>query len=79
MAKTTEVSPPSSPKAMSSMDDAISLKIKEEIVAFDHFITNMQGETKKHVEALMSQYGEAQEMLEIKGKIEREDAMEIAS
>ena len=64
---------------MSSMDDATSLKIKEEIVAFDHFITNMQGETKKHVEALMSQYGEAQEMLEIKGKIEREDAMEIAS
>ena len=79
MAKTTEVSSPSSPKAMSNMDDATSLKIKEEIVAFDHFITNMQGETKKHVEALMSQYGEAQEMLEIKGKIEREDAMEIAS
>ena len=39
----------------------------------------MQGETKKHIEALMSQYGEPQEMLEIKGKIEREDAMEIAS
>ena len=42
-------------RAMSNMDDATSLKIKEEIVAFDHFITNMQGETKKHVEALMSQ------------------------
>ena len=52
-----------SPKAISSMDDATSLKIKEKIVAFDHFITNMQGETKKHVEALMSQYGEAQECL----------------
>ena len=78
MAKTDEVSSPSSPKAMSNMDDATSLKIKEEIVAFDHFITNMQGETKKHVETLMCQYGEAQEMLEIKGMIEREDAMEIA-
>ena len=79
MAKIDEVSSPSSPKAMSNMDDATSLKVKEEIVAFDHFITNLQGETKKHVEALMSQYGKAQEMIEIKGNIEREDAMEIAS
>ena len=79
MAKTDEVSSPSSPKTMNDMNDATSLRIKEEIVAFYHFITNLQGETKKHFEALMSQYGEAQEMLEVKGKIERADAMEIAS
>ena len=60
---------------MNDMNDATSLRVKEEIGAFDHFITNMQGETKKHVEGLMSQYGEAQEMLEIKGKIEREDVI----
>ena len=79
MAKSTEVSSPSSPKTMNNVNDATSLRGKEEIVAFDHFIANLQGETKKHFEALMSQYGEAQEMLEVKGNIEREDAMEIAS
>ena len=61
------------------MNDATSLRVKEEIVALDHFMANLQGETKKHFEALMSQYGEAQDILEVKGKIEREDAIEIAS
>ena len=37
MAKTTEVSPPSSPKAMSSMDDATSLKIKKGNSCFRSF------------------------------------------
>ena len=78
MANATEVSSSPSPSPQ-AMNDAISLRVKEEIVAFDRFITNLQGETKKPFEALMGQYGEAQEMLEVKGKIEREDAMEIAS
>ena len=78
MAKTIEVSstPTPTPK---NMNDAISLKIKEEIVALDYFMANLQGENKKNFEDLMSQYGEAKALLEDKGKIEREDAIEIAS
>ena len=45
----------------------------------DVFLTNMQGETKKHVEALMAQLGEAQDLLEEKERLEREAADEIAS
>jgi hypothetical protein len=52
MAKANEVSSPSTPKGMSNVDDPTSLKVKEEIVALDYFISNMQGETKKHVETL---------------------------
>ena len=82
MARATEVSPPipSIPKSMNDdMDDATSLKIKEEIVALDYFLSNLQGDTKKHVEALMRQLAEANARLEEKGRIEREDAIEIAS
>ena len=67
------------PIAMSNVDDPTRLEVKEELVALDHFISNMQGETKKHVETLMGHYDDALEWLEVKGKIEREDAMEIAS
>ena len=42
MANATEVSSSPSPK---TMNDATSLRVKEEIVAFDRFITNLQGET----------------------------------
>ena len=45
MANATEVSFSQSPK---TMNDATSLRFKEEIVAFDRFITKFQGETKKH-------------------------------
>jgi t-SNARE complex subunit (syntaxin) len=57
-----------------------------EVVALDEFLTNMQGETKSHVEAFMGQLGEAQSLLEEKEEIisefhdhEREAADEIAS
>jgi hypothetical protein len=39
----------------------------------------MQGETKVHVEALLTQLGEAQDLLEEKERLEREAADEIAS
>ena len=42
-------------------------------------MTNLQGESKKHFEALIRQYGEAQALLEDKGRIKGEDALEIAS
>jgi hypothetical protein len=79
MAKGPEVLSHYSPKTMDDMDDVASLKIKEEMVAFDVFRANLQGEAKRHFEALMSQYGEALELLEKKGDIERDDANEKAS
>ena len=42
-------------------------------------MANLQGEAKKHVEALMSQLGAAEDLLEVKGKIEREDSLTITS
>src|SRR3954466_3337555 len=45
----------------------------------DYFYTNLQGEHKVHFEALMDQLAQNEALLEEKGRIEREDAMEIAS
>ena len=52
MAHISEVSP-TTPKAVPDIDDHASLVIKKELVAFDTFMANLQGETKKHVESLM--------------------------
>jgi DNA repair exonuclease SbcCD ATPase subunit len=82
MARATEVSPSvsSSPNSINDdKDDATSLKIKEEIVVLDYFLSNVQGESKKHFEAILRQLAEANARLEEKGRIEREDAIEIAS
>ena len=70
MAKATEVSS-STPKTMHEMDDISSLEIKKKLVAFDTFVANLQGEAKNHVESLMRQLGAAEDLLEVKGKIER--------
>ena len=78
MAHATEVSP-SNLKVTPEIDDQTSLVIKKELVAFDTFLANLQGETKKHVEALMRQVGIAECLLEEKAAIEREDADTIAS
>ena len=56
---------------MNELDDASSLKIKQELVAFDSFITNLQGDSKKHVGALMAHIGELEHLNEEKGKIEK--------
>jgi hypothetical protein len=42
-------------------------------------LTNLQGEHKIHFDALMSQLSHSEELLEEKGRIEREDALEITS
>ncbi|KAK1628228.1 hypothetical protein QYE76_002543 [Lolium multiflorum] len=62
-----------------SIDDVTSLTIKREIVGLDAFLTNMQGDTKIHFEALMDQLGAAQDLIEEKERLEREAANEIAS
>ena len=70
MAHITEVSS-TPPKAVPDIDYQTSLAIKKELVAFDTFVANLQGETKKHVESLMRQVGIADCLLEEKAKIER--------
>ena len=62
MAHLTEVSSPS-PK---TTHDQSSLEIKKELVAFDTFVTNLQGEAKEHVESLMRQLCAAEELLQEK-------------
>jgi hypothetical protein len=67
MVKATEVLPKPITRPFSpAPNDVNSLKVKIEAVALDEFLTEMQGDTKKHVEALMSQLGEAQELVEEK-------------
>jgi hypothetical protein len=69
MAKATEVSSPSTsiPNPSKPMlSDLGSLKGKEEVVALDEFISNLQGETKRHFETLMGQLGQAQDFIEEK-------------
>ena len=82
MAKTSEVSPSLKPKSKSknSMSvDLESLKIKEEVVGLDMFVTNMQGDTRIHFESLMRQLGEANNLIELKEGFERENADEIST
>jgi archaellum component FlaC len=88
MAKATSVTPSSKPTPPPStkVDNAMSLKIKCEVVSLDAFLTNIDGDTKVHFEALLTQLGEANERLEEQEEtiealqaIEREAANEIAS
>ncbi|KAK1682668.1 hypothetical protein QYE76_043516 [Lolium multiflorum] len=68
-----------SPSNAISIDDATSLTIKREIVGLDAFLTNMQGDTKIHVGALLAQLGAGQDLIEEKERLEREAENEIAS
>ena len=82
MARASEVSPsiPSSSISMNDAnDDATSLKIKEEYVAFDYFLSNLQGEGKKFFDDILRELAEANARLEEKGRIEREVAIDMAS
>ena len=71
MASVTEVSS-STPKTMHEIDDKTSLVIKKELVATDTIMANLQGEAKAYVESLLRQLDAAEEILDDKGKIERE-------
>ena len=86
MAKvSTEVkshSKPSSSANASYIDDATSLTVKREIMgldSLDSFLTNMKGDTKIHVGALLAQLGAAQDLIEKREKLEREAAFELAN
>jgi hypothetical protein len=66
MSKATEVSPKPITKSFTpTSHDANSLKVKIEVVDLDEFMTNMQGDTKRQFEALMSQLEEDQELVDL--------------
>ncbi|KAK1601452.1 hypothetical protein QYE76_018638 [Lolium multiflorum] len=80
MAKSSEVSSPSPSMPNISSDlgvDDASLKVKQEMLEFDEFIFNLQGNNKKHVSNLMARLAQQNATLEKKGQIEREDSLEI--
>ncbi|KAM0906965.1 hypothetical protein ACQ4PT_016441 [Festuca glaucescens] len=82
MARSTEVSTsiPSMPKSQNTQGvDHASLKVKQEMLDFNDFIFNLQGESKKHVGSLLSRLGQLEEILEVKYRIEREDSLEVSS
>ena len=74
LARASEV-PISIPSSSISMndanDDATSLKIKEEYVALDYFLSKLQGEGKKYFDDILRELAEAKARLEEKGRIER--------
>ena len=79
MVKATEVSSSSHSKTINEMDDIMSLRVKKENVAWDRFMTNLQGEAKERFEAIMSDHGRIQEELDEKERLEREYANDIGS
>ncbi|KAK1692565.1 hypothetical protein QYE76_009262 [Lolium multiflorum] len=86
MAKvSTEVKSPSKPSSSTNalyIDDATSLIVKREIMgldSLDSFLTNMKGDTKIHVGAILAQLGAAQDLIEKREKLEREAAFELAN
>ncbi|KAK1696879.1 hypothetical protein QYE76_013576 [Lolium multiflorum] len=80
MAKSSEVSSPnpSMPNIANDLGvDPASLKVKQEMLEFDEFISSLQGNTKKHVSSLMVRMAQLNATLEKKCQIEREDSLEI--
>lgn len=65
MAKATMVTPSykKTTPSPTMINDETSLKIKCEVVSLDTFLTNIDGDTKVHVEALLLQLGEANELV----------------
>jgi chromosome segregation ATPase len=61
------------------LNDLASLRVKEEIIAFDEYVSSVQGVHKLHFEILMSQYGQTLEKLDEQRRLEKEYAHEIAS
>ena len=61
------------------MAKATKVSPSTKATSMDDFLANMQGETKRHVESLLAQLGEAQNLIEVKEGLERDAADEIAS
>jgi prefoldin subunit 5 len=61
------------------MNDLASLRVKEEIIAFDEYVSSVKGVYKLHFESLMIQYGQSLEKLGEQRRLEKEYVHEIAS
>jgi hypothetical protein len=83
MAKPSEVSPtPSSSISKTnnaSLNELSSLRVKEEIMTFDEYVSSVQDVHKLHFESLMSQYGQTLENLDEQRRLENEYVHEIAA
>ena len=65
MAKSSEVSSPKPSNTNSrNMHDDDDDSSNPEIIAFDKFMSNLEGDSKKYYGALMAQLGEAHELLD---------------
>ena len=79
MAKATEVTSTPEDSYTPTIVDVESLKVKLETISLDEYLSNLQGEAKRHVESLVAQLEEAQDLIEVKEQLEREAADEIAT
>src|SRR5215216_4914782 len=79
MARGTKVSSSSHPTLLSNdeNDDEMSLEVKKEIIAFDEFMNNLQGEHKIHFVDLLDQLSHTQELLDERCKLGREHMIEV--
>ncbi|KAK1665410.1 hypothetical protein QYE76_053569 [Lolium multiflorum] len=80
MDKSFEVSSPNPSMPNISNDlgvDHASLKVNQEMLDFDEFILNLQGDTKRHVSNLMIRLAQLDDTLDKKCQMEREDSLEI--
>ena len=73
MAKTSEVTTSSKPtcKTIVLECDVESLKIKREIISLDEFISNFEGEPKKHVQVMLDRLAHAIDILDLKERFEK--------
>jgi hypothetical protein len=83
MAKSSEVSPTTSYSISktndASLNDLASLRVKEEIIPFNDYVSSVDGAHKLHFESLLSQYGKTLEKLDEQMRLEKEYAHDIAS
>ena len=79
MVKATEVTSIPEDSYTPTIDNVESLKVKLETISLDEYLSNLQGEAKRHVESLVAQLEEARDLIEVKEQLEREAADEIAT
>ena len=79
MARGSKVSSSSLSTSMinDELNDDITLEVKEELVAFNVYMTNLQGEHKKNFVNLLNQLAYTQELLDKRCKLGREHILEM--
>src|SRR3954471_17724332 len=79
MARGTEVSSSSRSTHLDNdeIDDEMSLDVKKELIAFDEFMTNLEGDAKLHFGNILDQLSHTQELLDVICKIGHEHMIEL--